>query len=240
MTTDDPNPNPDSEDADANKGADDQSQVNDTGADEGDKGEDDSTALGGKAEADADKDGGEADVDKPAGAPEKYELKLPEDAPEGMKFDAEAFAAIEPTLKALNLPNEAAQQLVDAYAKEVLPALQKRTDDALAQTAADRRKEWDDAFTADPDIGGAKKAETITFAAKAFDFYGLKKGEGLRLLLDESGLGNHPDMIRFVARVGKDIGEDGFERGGPAAVPLTATEKFYGKDYGKQHAEQRS
>jgi len=235
---DDPNPNPDQSGTDT--GADDQSQANDkpadtgadTGADEGDKsGEDNSTTLGGKAEGETDK----GHADKPA-APEKYELT----APEGMTFDAETFGKVEPVLRELGMSNEGAQKLADAYAKEVIPIFQKRADDAIAQRAADQRKEWDDAFNADPDIGGAKREETLQLAAKAFDFYGIKPDTGIRQLLNESGLGNHPDMIRFVARIGKDIGEDGFDRGGLKAEPLTVTEKFYGKGYGKPQAEQRS
>lgn len=196
--------------------------------------DDGKTALGGDPDP-APADDGKKTEDAPA-APEKYELK----APEGQDFDAEAFGAVEPVLRELNLPNEAAQKLVDAYAGQVLPVLQQRADAAIAQRAADQSKEWNDAFTADPEIGGAKKEETLTFAAKAFDHYGLKKGEGLRQLLDESGLGNHPDVIRFVSKVGRDLGEAGFERGSPTPTSLSDAETFYGAGYGKKQAEQRS
>lgn len=222
---------PDGHDAGGDTGA-----ASDAGAD-ADAGAD-TSVLGGAAEADVGADkggkagadgadaGGKDDADKagqPAGAPEKYELK----APEGMDFDGAAFEAAEPTLRELGLSNEQAQKLVDTYAKDIVPKIFERANQNLNQVAADRRKEWNDSFEKDPDIGGPKKDATIAAAARAFDHYGIKKGEGLRQLLDESGLGNHPDMIRFVARIGADLEEGSFERGGATTTPKSAEQKLY-------------
>ncbi|MCV5473515.1 peptidase, partial [Escherichia coli] len=51
--------------------------------------------------------------DKPEGAPEKYEFQ----AAEGVELDADALKDFEPVARELNLTNEQAQKLVDAYPK---------------------------------------------------------------------------------------------------------------------------
>lgn len=196
-------------------------------------GDDESTVLGGGSEgaeepakgAEAGEGGDQAAT--PAGAPEKYELT----APEGSTFDAEAFEAVEPVLRELGLSNDQAQKLVDGYAEKIVPQLMERANTAVLQRAADTRREWADAFAADPEIGGPNKERTIADAARAFDHYGLKKGEGVRQLLDESGLGNHPDLIRFVARVGRDLDEASFDRGEPVKATKAAEQKLYGDEF---------
>jgi len=195
-------------------------------ADAGDKGDADKVADKAKddaAKAEADKKGDGDKKEPVSAAPEKYDLK----APEGMEFDTETFAAVEPVLRELGLSNENAQKLVSAYAEKAIPAITKRANDAVLLKAAEARKEWADSFEKDPDIGGAKKGDTLSAAARVFDHYGLKKGEGLRLLLDESGLGNHPDMIRVFARIGHDLAEGGFERGDHVPQPKTPEGKMY-------------
>lgn len=80
-----------------------------------------------------------ADGDKPKdeeqkqeGAPEKYEFT----AGEGVELDADALKDFEPVARDLNLTNEQAQKLVDAYPK-ILAGVQQRQAEALAE--ADRR-----------------------------------------------------------------------------------------------------
>lgn len=193
----------------------------------------DTSPLGGKADdGDAPKADGEGDVPAPVGAPEKYELTVPAElAEKGMSFDAEAFGAVEPIVRELNLDNAQAQKLVDSYAGKILPLLQQRSEAAMVDQAKAQRKEWSDAFDADETIGGANREATLSAAARAFDHYGLKKGEGLRQVLDESGLGFHPDIIRFVAGVGRDLAEGSFERGSAVQQPKSAEQKLYGAEF---------
>ena len=207
----------------------------DTPAADGDK-DNGSTLLGGSdegeketAEGDKDPEGkdGEEETPAPAGAPEKYELS----AAEGQEFDAASFEVVEPIFREIGLSNDQAQKLVTAYGEKIMPALAERARTQLETQAAATRKEWSDSFHNDPDLGGANKDRTLADAARAFDHYGLKKGEGLRQMLDESGLGNHPDLIRFVARVGRDLDEGGFERGSVGAQPKTPEGKMYGAEF---------
>ena len=60
------------------------------------------------------------------------------------------------------------------------------------------------------------------------DALGFTKGHPFRALLDETGFGNHPEMIRAMRRVGERVGEDTFERGGSGdAKPKSDRELFY-------------
>jgi hypothetical protein len=49
----------------------------------------------------------------------------------------------------------------------------------------------------------------------------------LRTLLNESGLGNHPEIIRAFYRAGKAISEDGFVAGGHKATDKGDAKRLY-------------
>ncbi|WP_028970150.1 hypothetical protein [Sphingomonas sp. URHD0057] len=164
---------------------------------------------------------------EPATVPEKYELTVP-DGFEGI--DSDVLAEATPVLKELNLTNEQADKLTPIAAQLVKKTMD-RAEQAVTDRAIQNRKDWAEAFDKDEKIGGANKEQTIKDAAKAFDHYGLKKGEGLRLLLDESGLGNHPDLIRFVSAVGRDLAEGTHDRGSHVTTPKTPEGALYGPEF---------
>ena len=146
-----------------------------------------------KAEGDQ---GEQAEGDKPAeGAPEKYEFK----APEGKEYDAEIIGSFSEIAKELNLTQEAAQKLLDSMA----PKIAERQ---MGQLEA-IRNEWAQASQTDKEFGGDKLNENLAVAKKALDQFGTPE---LRALLNESGLGNNPEVIRFMYRAGKAISEDGY------------------------------
>src|SRR3546814_17813258 len=59
------------------------------------------------------------------------------------------------------------------------------------------------------DIGGGKWDESVHKAAKGLDALGYAEGSDFRKILNETGFGNHPDMIRIAAKLGELVGEDG-------------------------------
>ena len=139
-----------------------------------------------------------APADKPAGAPDKYEFK----APEGREFDTETIARFSEVAKELNLTNEAAQSILDKMG----PQLASRQESQIKAI----QNQWMQASTADKEFGGEKLIENLSVAKKALDAFGSTE---LRTLLNESGLGNHPEVIRFMYRAGKAISEDSFVKG---------------------------
>lgn len=141
---------------------------------------------------------GKTEGEKPQGAPETYEFK----AAEGQEFDPKVLAAYSEVAKELNLSQEAAQKVIDKIAPE-LAAKQERV-------LAEARTQWAEQVKADTEIGGTNVAENIALANKAFNDFGTPE---LRKLLDETGFGDHPEMLRWAHRVGKAISEDGFVAG---------------------------
>lgn len=144
---------------------------------------------------------------KTPNAPEKYEFT----APEGRQFDAEVLSTFSEIAKELDLSQEGAQKVLDKMA----PKMMERQ---AAQLEA-IRTQWADASKSDAEFGGDKIGENLSVAKKALDSFGTNE---LRTLLNESGLGNHPEIIRFMYRAGKAISEDryvGSSSGNQSARP---------------------
>ncbi|MEN9709579.1 putative protease [Caudoviricetes sp.] len=131
----------------------------------------------------------------PQGAPEKYEFK----APEGQEFDTGTIEAFSEIAKELNLTQEAAQKLLDRMG----PTIETQQKGQLQAI----HNEWKQASQTDKEFGGEKLAENLSVAKKALDAFGSPE---LRVLLEQSGLGNNPEVIRFMFRAGKAISEDSF------------------------------
>jgi hypothetical protein len=187
----------------------------------------DGTVLGGPIAEEASEAGAEADQAEaaPTGAPEKYEFT----PPEGVDLDTAMVAEAEPVLRELNLSNESANKLLPVAAR-LVSQTQEKTMQALIEAGSAQRKEWLDAFKADPDIGGAKAEETTHLAAKGLDALGYVEGHPFRKALTESGFGNHPDMIRAFRRIGEMVGEDGLVRSDTGARTQEPAEaRWYGK-----------
>lgn len=139
-------------------------------------------------------------ADKPQGAPETYEFK----PPEGNEYNPEFVKVYSEAARELNLPQEAAQKMLD----KVVPTILQQQ----AQQIEAVKTQWADSSRADKEFGGEKIAENLAVAKKALDQFGTPE---LRTLLEQSGLGNNPEVIRFMFRAGKAISEDKYV--GPSA-----------------------
>lgn len=152
----------------------------------------------------------------PQGAPEKYEFK----APEGVQYDAALIAPYSEVAKELGLPQDKAQAMLDKMSP-VIAARQQAEFTAL-------RQGWFDESQNDPEIGGAKLAENVALAKKAYNIFGTPK---MVQILEKTGLGDNVEFIRMFSRAGKAISEDNrFVRGGNGAGPITdagAESKLY-------------
>ncbi|WP_426723833.1 peptidase [Enterobacter cloacae complex sp. 302F9] len=167
-----------------------------------------------------------ADGDKPAvkpddkeqkaeGAPEKYEFK----AGEGVELDSEALKDFEPVARDLNLTNEQAQKLVDAYPK-ILAGVQQRQAEAWQK----QTEGWAETVKADKEIGGDKLTANLSAAQRALDQFGTPE---LKEYLNATGLGNHPDLVKTFVKIGKAMSEDGMVDGSNQGQ-RSAAEVLYG------------
>ena len=156
---------------------------------------------------------------KPEGAPEKYEFK----ATDGKEFDAEILNNFSDIAKELNLSQDAAQKLLDKMG----PSIEARQMEQIETL----RTEWAEAAQNDKEFGGEKLQENLSVAKKALDQFGTPE---LRALLNESGLGNNPEVIRFMFRAGKAISQDTYvgsttganPKGGPKGFNDMASELY--------------
>ena len=139
-----------------------------------------------------------SESEKPEGAPEKYEFKAKAaDAPD--ELDPEVLTAFGEVAKDLDLPQEAAQKVLD----KVAPVIQARQAKAVEQARAD----WATESQSDEEFGGENLGANLEIAKSSLNAFGT---DAFKSLLSESGLGNHPEVIRFMYRAGKAISEDGY------------------------------
>lgn len=143
---------------------------------------------------DTDAQAGEGSQDTP---PETY---TDFDLPEGIELDAAALEKANPVFKDLGLTQEQAQKLVDLQS-EMVQAGQQRQMEAFNQL----KQEWVNQTKSDKEFGGDKFEESIGTARNAMDKYGTPE---LSKLMDDYGIGNHPEVVRFMVRVGQTLKED--------------------------------
>ena len=142
--------------------------------------------------------------------------------PEGMTLDETALAEANPMFKELGLNQEQAQKVIDLYAQQVQAGSQKQVDD-FNQLMDD----WLTASKNDGEFGGDKFDENIKVAQNAIAKYGTPE---LKQLLEDHGVGNHPEVVRFMVRVGQTLKEDNpGETGGAPAQKKDRVEVLYGK-----------
>ena len=142
-----------------------------------------------------------AEEAKPDGPPEMYEFK----APEGKEYDNAVLEPFAEAAREANLTQDAAQKILDRMA----PALAARQQEQVAAV----RTGWLESSRTDKEFGGEKLQENLSAAKRALDSYAAPE---FRKLLDDTGLGNHPEVIRMLVRVGKSMNEDSFVSGGAA------------------------
>jgi len=144
-------------------------------------------------------------------SPEDYDLALPEGAPEGLAVDEQLTGRFREQAHKLGLLPAQVQGLYAWFTGE-----QAQGADAAGQAAeaagTELRKEW-----------GAAYGRNLDEARRAGRVLG---GEALLKHLDESGIGNDPQVIRALARAGRLLAEadapeagaaDGFTRSGETA-----------------------
>lgn len=163
--------------------------------------------------------------------PEKYDLKLPEKSPL-TPVELEATSAL---AKDLKLSQEQAQRLVDIRHQDRVDLLQGQQQFFDEQVDA-----WVGAVQKDEEISGKDGTlyrDNVARAKQVINRYGSPE---LVKALNQTRLGNHPELVRMMVRIGKAMREDSFE-GGEGAGTRTRTgdpyqnaaDKLYGKPKGK-------
>lgn len=148
--------------------------------------------------------------------PEKYELKLPE----GSLLAPSDIERISTLAKEKGLSPEAAQELLEVQSITHREALDRQLETV--------RNEWATAAAADPEIGGAEFKQNAELASRVVDRYG---SDGLKKMFDDTGFGNHPEMLRMFVKLGKAMSEDQLihPRSQQGGGEQSMAERLYGK-----------
>lgn len=173
-----------------------------------------------KKDDSAAKPAAEVKPDTPPAAPEKYELKLDE----GSHLKPEQVEEFSAYAKSKGLTQEQAQELLTREDKAV-----RSYADAEKQTVEAEIENWKQLASQDKEIGGEALPQNVEHAKRALDRYG---NDTFRGMLDKTGFGNHPEVIRFFSKIGKAMSQDQMikpgAQGGPSIQSME--EKFYPKN----------
>ncbi len=126
--------------------------------------------------------------------------------PEGISLNPELLHEFKGIALGLGLKQEQAQQLTDLGVK--------LTNGLLAQQALaleTQKIAWKAEVMADAEIGGDKHDAAMAQAARAVTQF---VPDELKALFDQTGIGNHPALVKAFVKIGALLKEDGVVTGG--------------------------
>lgn len=175
--------------------------TNDGGSEaQGNEDSKDGTLLTGDDSSDKDGDAstdGADDTDAGEGAPESYEQF---NVPEGLSLEGERLESFTNYAKSMNMTQQQAQEAIDMHTSIINQMIQENVSAVQAE-----QKEWIKATQNDSEYGGAKLKENLAMGRRALETYGSPE---LTKLLNQTGLGNHPEVNRLFINIGKTLSED--------------------------------
>ena len=148
-----------------------------------------------------------------AGAPEKYaDFTLPE----GTTVDKDTMAKATAAFKDLGLSQENAQKLVTIQAEYA-----KANNAAILESFNKQVAGWKDESVK---MFGNDYEKEFGIAAKAVERFGTP---AFKAMLNETGIGNHPEWVRFCNKIGKTVSEENPVDGIKAGERKTDAEILY-------------
>lgn len=156
-------------------------------------------------------DGNEADEAEEQGGVEYSDFELPD----GMEMNAEALDEFKGIAKELGIKQEDAQRFVGLGAKLVEAQAQKQAAE-WQEKITEWRKEVESAK------GSKELLVSATRAVKNF------ADDDVIEMLNTTGLGNHPAIVKMFAKIDKATGEDTFELGNEPEKELSLEERLFG------------
>lgn len=171
----------------------------------------------GQQQAGEKKEGEGEQAQKPV-VPEAYAFK---DLPEGYSISEQQLAEVTPLFKELSLTQEQADKLMAFDAKRALAAEQAGLEQRQGLVTG-----WEKSLREDASFGGANFDANVGVAQKALAQFGTPE---LSIMLKESGLGSHPEVVRLFHRIGQQLAEGQLHSGSGNQSRKTDAEVFYGK-----------
>lgn len=138
--------------------------------------------------------------------PEKYEINK-----DGLLISEKEISRLEAEAKEKGLSQDEFAALVENDNARVSEFFQNRQ-----EAFQNLVKEWGNQAMNDPEFGGDNFIASSENAKRAIDKFG---GESLKQILNETGYGNHPEIFKAFARIGKEMSEDTFVKAKAHAAP---------------------
>lgn len=147
-----------------------------------------------------------------------YELKAGEDS----YLDDEQVKAVESYAKDKKLTKEQAEEILNRENAAVKSFYEKQH-----QQFKTAQEQWVEEIKKDPELGGDNFSKNAEFAKRAVEKFATPK---FKEQLEQSGYGNHPELVRVFARIGKLISDDKMVTPGTSVSGSRSYEEiFYGK-----------
>lgn len=151
--------------------------------------------------------------------PEKYDFKVPEGA---VGIDAKYLEQVSAYAKEHKLTQEEAQSIVNRDSANFASFVKAQNE----QFASEAEK-WVETAKNDKEIGGDELNRNVELAKRVVDKFGT---DSFKKTLNDTGLGNHPELVRLLVRIGKTMSEDQLVvAGSQSSAKRTAVDVLYGK-----------
>ena len=140
--------------------------------------------------------------------------------PEGKELDQELIKEFSPLVKEIGLTQEQTQKLIDLQMKGHQKAEEANVNQ-FKETVENLQKETKEML-------GANYEKELAFAAKAINLLPKEEQTELREVLNVSGIGNHPLLVKMFIAAGKALSEDKFVGGEKTKIEKSAAEVLFG------------
>jgi hypothetical protein len=151
----------------------------------------------------ADTDNGVNNNDVNDSAPETYDFKDVK-LPDGMELDAELTGEFSSIAKEMKLSQAKADKFMGMGVK-LSQKLQQNFENAIKEAQGNRIKEIKTMLNTDPEIGGANLKSTLLEANEAYKAF---VSEEAANVLAETGLNNHPAIVKMFRDIGRQVKGD--------------------------------
>ena len=174
-----------------------------------------------KAVQNAGSDAGEIKEDVEDSAPEAYDFKDVE-LPEGMELDAELTEEFSSIAKEMNLSQAKADKFMGMGVK-LSQKIQQNFENAIKEAQVNRIKEIKTMLNTDPEIGGANLKSTLLEANESYKTFVSDEAANV---LAETGLNNHPAIVKMFRDIGRQIKGDTVKGSGSPQHQRTAEDWY--------------
>jgi hypothetical protein len=164
--------------------------------------------------------------------PEKYTIQLPKDS----HLDEKALERTAAIARQLGLTEDAKAQEIANFAAAEVADMIRRT----AESQTTRARAWEEEALKASDIGAGSPEKLQAHLARTKKLLEKFFPEGARKLIDDFGLGNNPDFLRGLTKLGVLMKEDDFIVGDSSGKRTgSAASRIYGKSMGQNQGEKK-